>query len=56
VGGVGYRCSKIHTEKEIAMGENQIPICPKCGKPERVGDSYHTHDLDHIFGFGEDDE
>lgn len=29
-------------------------ICNTCGRPERVGNSYHTHDLDHIFGFGED--
>jgi uncharacterized C2H2 Zn-finger protein len=45
------------------MGENQelkdgdsLPPCPKCGKIDKHNVSYHTHDLDHIFGFGEDDE
>lgn len=27
-------------------------ICKICGRPERVGNAYHTHDLDHIFGLG----
>ena len=31
-------------------------ICKTCGRPERVGNSYHTHDLDHIFGIGQDND
>lgn len=28
-------------------------ICTTCGRPERVGNSWHTHDLDDIFGMKE---
>ena len=33
-----------------------LPPCSKCGRIDKYNVSEHTHDLDHIFGFGDPDD
>jgi len=40
--------------QELKDGDS-LPPCPKCGRIDKHNVSYHTHDLDSIFGFGDDE-
>ena len=40
--------------EELKDGD-ALPPCPKCGRIDKHNVSYHTHDLDSIFGFGDEE-